>query len=474
MSGNKIDQDRRGGILVPDLCPETHSSSTIQEESKSTISPLPQVSFQRPNTVAGENDAKNVSDRARTRRTSLKVNKLSGLRRQSNARRASLRKTSVSYGPEMIGIAVKKKAPAQKKEKHGLTKGQVEAFREVFDLFDSNGGGSIDAEELEMALRSVDIHLSRDEIEDVMNNLDNDGNGEIDFEEFLTLMTNTERFLESFVESHEGPPKDNTQGIARETLLFDALTQFMKKSALQAMDEIVGYYKTKYKKAQIPHVVGHYAAGARLIGLTEKQLVMHLEHLKRSNAGQNEKSPYAQPLHIFITPEKPRPVPRRCNRGRITLRVNFRHNNDRSGLGGNPYSNPHHSANRSKNSRDPRSKNAPNAQTRVRYTPRLGATHQRLKVAEFHLPTLHKKNEVLTYDDLPKIRKSVDKATKEYYKHMTSMKRNEAIKLWRSLYPSQIPSTLLLDHFKKVFCAYSSAEHYTHLCKPCDLLVNGH
>ena len=49
------------------------------------------------------------------------------------------------------------------------------AFKEAFDLFDSNGGGSIDAEELAEALNSVDIHLSVDEIKEVLQAIDKDG-----------------------------------------------------------------------------------------------------------------------------------------------------------------------------------------------------------------------------------------------------------------------------------------------------------
>jgi len=49
------------------------------------------------------------------------------------------------------------------------------AFKEVFDLFDSNGGGTIDAEELDLALRSVDIQLSQEEIIDVLTTMDKDG-----------------------------------------------------------------------------------------------------------------------------------------------------------------------------------------------------------------------------------------------------------------------------------------------------------
>ena len=61
------------------------------------------------------------------------------------------------------------------------------------------------------------------------------------------------------------------------------------------MDEIVGYYSHKYKRSQTPHVVNHYAAGARLIGLTERQLKEHLEHLKASNAGQGSRLTQVNP-----------------------------------------------------------------------------------------------------------------------------------------------------------------------------------
>ena len=49
------------------------------------------------------------------------------------------------------------------------------AFQEVFDLFDSNGGGTIDADELDTALRSVDICLTQSEICDVLVLMDKDG-----------------------------------------------------------------------------------------------------------------------------------------------------------------------------------------------------------------------------------------------------------------------------------------------------------
>ena len=49
------------------------------------------------------------------------------------------------------------------------------AFREVFDLFDTNGGGSIDAGKLDEALRSAEINVTKDEINEVLNSMDKDG-----------------------------------------------------------------------------------------------------------------------------------------------------------------------------------------------------------------------------------------------------------------------------------------------------------
>lgn len=49
------------------------------------------------------------------------------------------------------------------------------AFQEVFNLFDINGGGTIDADELDAALKTVDIHLTHKEIQDVLQVIDEDG-----------------------------------------------------------------------------------------------------------------------------------------------------------------------------------------------------------------------------------------------------------------------------------------------------------
>lgn len=124
------------------------------------------------------------------------------------------------------------KAQPKKEELHhenmtaaaeALTADQIQAFKEAFDLFDNNGGGTIDAQELKQTLDSVGIDIETEDIEDVMKRMDEDGNGEIDFEEFLNLMTNTEMFLEAFARKKHADDGGLDNETCRDVLLFDAL-----------------------------------------------------------------------------------------------------------------------------------------------------------------------------------------------------------------------------------------------------------
>ena len=69
-----------------------------------------------------------------------------------------------------------------------LTEQQIEEFKEVFSLFDKDGGGSISSTELGTVMRILGQNPSQKEIEAMINEIDQDGNGEIDFEEFCKLM----------------------------------------------------------------------------------------------------------------------------------------------------------------------------------------------------------------------------------------------------------------------------------------------
>merc|ERR1712086_393293 len=73
--------------------------------------------------------------------------------------------------------------------KHGLTQDQVEEIKEAFDLFDTDGSGSIDVNELKVAMRALGMDAKSEEIRKLINDIDTDGDGTIDFDEFLAMMT---------------------------------------------------------------------------------------------------------------------------------------------------------------------------------------------------------------------------------------------------------------------------------------------
>ena len=69
-----------------------------------------------------------------------------------------------------------------------LTRAQVQEFKEAFDIFDVDGGGTITAEELGEVMKSLGQKPTRAQLEARVREIDADGDGAIDFPEFLTMM----------------------------------------------------------------------------------------------------------------------------------------------------------------------------------------------------------------------------------------------------------------------------------------------
>lgn len=69
-----------------------------------------------------------------------------------------------------------------------LTRAQVQEFKEAFDIFDVDGGGTITAEELGDVMRSLGQKPTRAQLDAMVHEIDADGDGAIDFPEFLTMM----------------------------------------------------------------------------------------------------------------------------------------------------------------------------------------------------------------------------------------------------------------------------------------------
>merc|ERR1711915_136953 len=70
-----------------------------------------------------------------------------------------------------------------------LTEEQKQEIREAFDLFDTDGSGTIDAKELKVAMRALGFEPKKEEIKKMIQDIDKEGSGTIDFNDFLKLMT---------------------------------------------------------------------------------------------------------------------------------------------------------------------------------------------------------------------------------------------------------------------------------------------
>ncbi|CAJ1961066.1 unnamed protein product [Sphenostylis stenocarpa] len=72
--------------------------------------------------------------------------------------------------------------------KESLREEQIGEFLEAFCLFDKDGDGCINIEELGTAIRSLDENPTLEELQIMMSEVDTDCNGTIEFGEFLNLM----------------------------------------------------------------------------------------------------------------------------------------------------------------------------------------------------------------------------------------------------------------------------------------------
>jgi Ca2+-binding EF-hand superfamily protein len=86
------------------------------------------------------------------------------------------------------------RAAAQKKNKKytdrpGLSEDEIEEIREAFNLFDTDGSGTIDPKELKAAMQSLGFEAKNQTIYQMIGDIDKDGSGSIDFDEFLDMMT---------------------------------------------------------------------------------------------------------------------------------------------------------------------------------------------------------------------------------------------------------------------------------------------
>ncbi|KAL7752820.1 hypothetical protein RI367_001823 [Sorochytrium milnesiophthora] len=89
----------------------------------------------------------------------------------------------------MSGTYRKPSGATRKPPRQELSAEQKQEIREAFDLFDTDGSGSIDSKELKVAMRALGFEPKKEEIKKMIAEIDKNGSGSIDFGEFLELMT---------------------------------------------------------------------------------------------------------------------------------------------------------------------------------------------------------------------------------------------------------------------------------------------
>ncbi|NWW77592.1 CETN1 protein, partial [Climacteris rufus] len=71
----------------------------------------------------------------------------------------------------------------------GLPQEQRRQIREAFELFHTDGSGSIDVQELKVAMRALGFEPKKEEIKKIISDVDKEGTGKISFNDFLAVMT---------------------------------------------------------------------------------------------------------------------------------------------------------------------------------------------------------------------------------------------------------------------------------------------
>jgi len=74
-------------------------------------------------------------------------------------------------------------------ERPGLTEDEIDEIREAFNLFDTDGSGTIDPKELKAAMQSLGFDSKNPTVYQMIAELDRDVTGAIDFEDFLDAIT---------------------------------------------------------------------------------------------------------------------------------------------------------------------------------------------------------------------------------------------------------------------------------------------
>jgi len=120
-----------------------------------------------------------------------------------------------------------------------LSDEDINEFREIFNLIDSDKSGCISTDELKQLVESVGMKLTDEEFEEMTKELDGDGSGEVDFEEFLVTMSrgaNSQYSAEDIRTAFQTFARNAPPGLIRMRDLYEGLTVYLKNKDVNHND----------------------------------------------------------------------------------------------------------------------------------------------------------------------------------------------------------------------------------------------
>ncbi|XP_078693099.1 uncharacterized protein LOC144922872 isoform X1 [Branchiostoma floridae x Branchiostoma belcheri] len=325
-----------------------------------------------------------------------------------------------------------------------LTDTQMTAAKEILHLLVTVPPANLDADQLYNTLKPLDAGVTRQEVYQVLHILSKDAD-RVEFEEFLYALA----YIEKEAEKTDQEPTPKTVYTHRQRVLYTAIAVLSMKESARSFGDIERYYSMKRRLA--PEVLSHYTAGARLIGLTERQLSRHISRLHAAFklTDEERESPYAKPLP-FVASTPPKKLQPKMAWGAKT-------EGERVGKAG-PAATIDGTSPASS-----RPKSAPANTTRQRAhvskgraasakSPRKPHVSYRLHRADVPLPAMPS-SEIRTFDDLDDMRKKVSTEIERYYQGLRKFAVNQAKNFSEKLVFEDIPDQLQ-DNYQQVTKAY--------------------
>eukprot|EP00397_Hematodinium_sp_SG-2012_P055569 GEMP01067925.1.p1 GENE.GEMP01067925.1~~GEMP01067925.1.p1 ORF type:complete len:167 (+),score=42.25 GEMP01067925.1:73-573(+) len=149
-------------------------------------------------------------------------------------------------------------------ERPGLTGDEIEEIREAFNLFDTDGSGTIDPRELKAAMQSLGFDNKNPTVYQMIADLDRDFSSSIEFEEFLDAITSKlgdkesrdgiGKIFQLFDDDHTGNiTMKNLKRVAKElgeTMSEEELREMIERADSQGNGEIAleDFYTIMTKK----------------------------------------------------------------------------------------------------------------------------------------------------------------------------------------------------------------------------------